>query len=59
MSDGFVKKLDVDAIVGPDGVKLYSLDVGGVSATEVIGILDHLNGVPRLGMARIQLGPWP
>ena len=59
LSDGFVKKLDVDATIGPDGAKPYYLDLSGVSGTEVFGVLNHLNGIPYFGVARIQLGPWP
>ena len=59
VSDGVVKKFDMNAIVGPDASKPYFLDLAGVSETEVIGVLHHVNGAPYFGVARIQLGAWP
>lgn len=60
VSDGVLKKIDVDALVGPDASKpFYFSSLAGVSEREVIGILHHRNGIPSFGVARIQLGPWP
>jgi hypothetical protein len=59
VSDGAVKKLDINAIVGPDVAQPYYLDPADVSETRVLGVLHRVNGPPAIGVAQIQLGPWP
>lgn len=60
VADGYVKTIDVNALVGPDNVHPYMLArIASVSQTEVIGILSQVNWSPIFGLVKLQLGAWP
>lgn len=59
VSDGTVKTLDINALVGPDPKHGYYVSrIASVSATEITGILSQVLAAPAFGFVRLQLGPW-
>lgn len=59
VSDGTVKTLDTNALIGPDATNGYYIGrIASISSTEITGILAKVNLNTGFGFVRLQLGPW-